>query len=128
MPSTAAPATCSPYQGPSVLADTLREALSLDRPLTGTEEAVTVRILTLLREGRGVRSIAERLNEEGFPTEKGGRWYSSTVRIVLLRYAASPVRQEQIEKSRRATAHALAEMVRESATRQSAALTGREVP
>ena len=43
------------------------------------------RILSLRASGMAVDSIAETLNAEGHKSKKGGRWYGSSVRNVLLR-------------------------------------------
>lgn len=49
------------------------------------EEAVVVRYIfrLYLGENLGIRKIAGRLNEEGIPTRRGGRWSMVTVRDIL---------------------------------------------
>ncbi|WP_322817960.1 recombinase family protein [Tepidiforma sp.] len=49
------------------------------------EEAVVVRYIfrLYLSENLGVRKIAGRLNDEGIPTRRGGRWSMVTVRDIL---------------------------------------------
>jgi site-specific DNA recombinase len=49
------------------------------------EEAVVVRYIfrLYLSENLGVRKIAARLNDEGIPTRRGGRWSMVTVRDIL---------------------------------------------
>ncbi len=42
-------------------------------------------ILQLRHSGLTLASIAERLNSEGIPSARGGRWHASSVRCVLLR-------------------------------------------
>lgn len=43
------------------------------------------RIRELQAEGASVRSIAETLEREGFPTKRGARWHPTTVARVLRR-------------------------------------------
>src|SRR5690606_17806078 len=49
------------------------------------EEAVVVRYIfrLYLHDGLGIRKIAGKLNEEGIPTRRGGRWSMVTVRDLL---------------------------------------------
>ena len=48
------------------------------------EELDTVRrILELWRRGTSLRTIAARLNADGVPTKRDGRWYASTVKGVV---------------------------------------------
>jgi DNA invertase Pin-like site-specific DNA recombinase len=49
------------------------------------DPAVEARILRERAEGIPFRAIAERLNGEGVPTARGGRWHVSTVQRVLAR-------------------------------------------
>ncbi len=47
---------------------------------------VAARIVALKSEGKGLRAIAEALNQEGIKPARGGsQWYASTVRVVLQR-------------------------------------------
>lgn len=69
-----------------------------------TEELETVaRIRALRAEGLTLRSVAERLTQEGRPTKRGGRWFGSTVRAVLRRTTTDvPRRSRAATASRRA--------------------------
>jgi DNA invertase Pin-like site-specific DNA recombinase len=49
------------------------------------------RILSLRASGMAVDVIAETLNREGHKSKKGGRWYGSSVRNVILREQAKEV-------------------------------------
>ena len=40
-----------------------------------------------IRDSASLSEIAEGLNVDGIPTKRGGRWYASTVRYVLLNRA-----------------------------------------
>jgi site-specific DNA recombinase len=51
------------------------------------ELAVVRRILALWRTGSSYRAIAARLNEDGAPTKRGGRWHAYTVKKVVDRRA-----------------------------------------
>jgi DNA invertase Pin-like site-specific DNA recombinase len=52
------------------------------------EELVSVRrLLGLWRVGWSYRRIADKLNEEGLQTQRGGRWYHTTVAKVVRRQA-----------------------------------------
>jgi DNA invertase Pin-like site-specific DNA recombinase len=52
------------------------------------EELETVRqILTLWRSASSYAAIARKLNAEGIPTKRGGRWHAMTVRKVVQRRA-----------------------------------------
>lgn len=49
------------------------------------EEAAAVNLMEAWRsEGMSYERIAARLNEEGVPSKRGGRWYGCTVRYILL--------------------------------------------
>lgn len=55
-----------------------------DRLREHRQEMATVsRIHSLAREGVSVRAITERLNAEGVPAKRGGRWNKTTVHYVL---------------------------------------------
>ena len=43
------------------------------------------RIKALHEQGLSLREIAQKLTSEGIPTRRGGQWYASTVRAVILR-------------------------------------------
>lgn len=47
------------------------------------EVRVVQRIKRARKRGDSLRAIAEKLNHDGVPTKRGGRWYASTVRAVL---------------------------------------------
>lgn len=47
------------------------------------EFEVVERIKRLKREKLSLRQIANRLNEQGIPTKRGGSWYAGTVRYIL---------------------------------------------
>lgn len=64
----------TPY-GYSREGDTLREH--------GGELATVARIHTWAAEGSSLAAIARRLNAEGVPTKRKGRWHPSTVRYLL---------------------------------------------
>lgn len=49
-----------------------------------TETKVIARMGELKRRGLSYLRIAEHLNEQGIPTKRGGRWWDSTVRGILL--------------------------------------------
>ncbi len=40
-------------------------------------------ILDMKRAGASINEIARRLNRDGIPTKKGGKWYASTVSNIL---------------------------------------------
>jgi site-specific DNA recombinase len=46
------------------------------------------RMRELVAGGASLREVARRLNEEGFPTLKGGRWAAQTVRKIMARVGA----------------------------------------
>jgi site-specific DNA recombinase len=52
------------------------------------EQAVIARIVELHSQGLSVRTIAERMTEEGRPTKSGGRWHPTTVQRILARARA----------------------------------------
>lgn len=54
----------------------------LGRPVELAEE-VRQRIAAERAAGDSLRTIADRLNAEGVPTARGGRWHASTVRHVM---------------------------------------------
>lgn len=65
------------------LAEKKRGGARLGRPRT-LDPTVEALIVDLRHEGVGLTAIADRLNEEGVTTSRGGkRWYASTVRAVL---------------------------------------------
>lgn len=49
-----------------------------------TEGDALTRMQTWRSEGMSYERIAERLNTEGVPTKRGGKWYGRTVRYILL--------------------------------------------
>ena len=49
------------------------------------DPSVASRIREERAAGRTLREIAERLNRDGVPTARGGRWYASTLQRVLAR-------------------------------------------
>jgi DNA invertase Pin-like site-specific DNA recombinase len=49
------------------------------------DPSIERRIRKERRAGRTLRTIAERLNEDGVPTARGGRWHASTLQRVLAR-------------------------------------------
>ena len=65
------------------LAQAKSGGVRLGRPVT-LPKTVRSLVSSLHQEGLGLTSIAERLNDDGVPTARGGmRWYPSTVRAVL---------------------------------------------
>ena len=50
------------------------------------------RILRLRARGLGSQSIADQANAWPVPTARGGRWWASTVRAVLMQDGAPPIR------------------------------------
>ncbi|MEV4688914.1 recombinase family protein [Microbacterium sp. LWH3-1.2] len=42
------------------------------------------RVLLMSADGVGLNAIARTLNDEGVPTAKGGKWYASTVRAIVM--------------------------------------------
>ena len=74
----------------------IREALAIKKAQgvrlggpVSIESNVAARIVALKAEGKGLRAIAETLNQEGIKPARGGaQWYASTVRVVLQREAA----------------------------------------
>lgn len=51
------------------------------------DEAKVVRqIYNLFLSGKGVRSIAKKLNKEGYVTRRKGRWYKSSINLILSNY------------------------------------------
>lgn len=42
------------------------------------------RVLALSAQGMSLNAIARTLNDEGVPTAKGGKWYASTVRAIVM--------------------------------------------
>lgn len=62
-------------------------ALPHSQPISG---ATAARIVALSAEGCSAREVARRLELEGVPTARGGRWDHATVRKVLARAAAAP--------------------------------------
>lgn len=67
-----------------------RPVYGFDRSIQGglienrTEKRVIERMRDLKRQGVSYLRIAEHLNEQGIPTKRGGRWWDSTVRGILL--------------------------------------------
>lgn len=51
------------------------------------ELAVVRRIFALAKRGRSALAIAGKLNADGVPTKRGGRWYACTVRKIVRRRA-----------------------------------------
>lgn len=49
-----------------------------------TEEAIVERIKSLDATGVPMLRIAQLLNRESVPTKRGGKWYASTIRAILL--------------------------------------------
>lgn len=47
------------------------------------EQEVINQIKTWRGEGHSLREIAKRLNDNGVPTKKGGKWYASTINNIL---------------------------------------------
>jgi site-specific DNA recombinase len=47
------------------------------------EQATVRMILDMKRAGASINEIARRLNRDGIPTKKGGKWYASTVSNIL---------------------------------------------
>jgi DNA invertase Pin-like site-specific DNA recombinase len=63
-----------------------RQGVRLGRP-PSLAPAVLRRIRRERKEGRSLREIARRLNDDGVPTGHGGaRWHASTVKAVLDRH------------------------------------------
>lgn len=48
------------------------------------ELATVARIRAAVTGGASLASIARRLNRDGIPTKRGGRWYASTVRYLVM--------------------------------------------
>lgn len=91
-----------------VIADRTREALAYKREqgqylgavpfgykLEGAElaqaeqeAAVIAQVLELKAQGLTLQAIADRLNADAIPSKRGGRWYPTTVKNLLERYAA----------------------------------------
>ena len=49
------------------------------------DPSVASRIIEERAAGSTLREIAERLNRDGIPTARGGRWYASTLQRVVAR-------------------------------------------
>jgi len=48
------------------------------------QEAETVSMIRKLRKrGLSMKAIADRLNDTGIPTKRGGKWYASTIQYIL---------------------------------------------
>jgi DNA invertase Pin-like site-specific DNA recombinase len=47
------------------------------------EQAVITRMRRMYRSGRSLYEIAARLNHDQIPTKQGGRWWASTVRLIM---------------------------------------------
>lgn len=70
------------------LAHLKRQGQRLGAPCLGetdTEQRAVQRILDLRTQGLSFRAVASQLEAEGYPTKKGGKWASETVRKVCLR-------------------------------------------
>src|SRR5689334_15839444 len=69
------------------LAAARSKGVRLGRPRS-LPDAVADRVFGLRAEGATLAAIADRLNDEGVPTARGGtRWHPATVRAVLNRAA-----------------------------------------
>jgi DNA invertase Pin-like site-specific DNA recombinase len=68
----------------AALAEKRRAGVRLGAP-PEIDPKVERRIRWERAKGRPLRKIAERLNAQGVPTARGGRWYGSTVQRVLAR-------------------------------------------
>ena len=69
-----------------------REALAVKRAAgvrlgrpPSIDASIARRIRRERKSGRTLREIAQRLNADGVPTARGGRWYASTLQRVLAR-------------------------------------------
>ncbi|MBA7490761.1 hypothetical protein ES702_01304 [subsurface metagenome] len=60
------------------------EAKDKDLSEIAKELEVVEYIKRLKRKKLSLRQIANRLNEKGIPTKRGGKWYAGTVRYILL--------------------------------------------
>lgn len=69
---------------------------AVDKELTLDEEeaAVLAKMREWQAEGVSIRGIADRLNEEGIPTKRGGRWHATTVNRLLSPDARAAARQQ----------------------------------
>ncbi|MFF8919167.1 recombinase family protein [Streptomyces sp. NPDC015032] len=68
----------------------------MDKELTLDEDeaAVIERMRGWQAEGVSIRAIANRLNSEGIPTKRGGRWHATTVNRLLSPDARAAARQQ----------------------------------
>jgi DNA-binding transcriptional MerR regulator len=90
--------------------EVLRESLGLAEPAHGHEAESLHRILILRLKGFSLGLIANILNSEEFPTKFGKQWTPHAVRIVLLKFAASPAQQAQVRDMGQFTAAILKEI------------------
>lgn len=52
------------------------------------EQRAIARMVELRTAGRSLREVVEAMNAEGWPSKRGGRWHTETVRRVLARVSA----------------------------------------
>ena len=73
------------------------EGVRIGRPLDH-HSPETVRLIAELRSsGSSLRAIASHLNEDGVLTARGGKWYASTVRNILVRVAEGKVTTSMVD-------------------------------
>ncbi len=60
------------------------DRIEKDLVINPSEREVLERIVRLRSQGWSFHRIADRLNREGIPAKRGGRWFGSTVRSVLV--------------------------------------------
>lgn len=70
----------------AALQEAKRRGVKLGRPIELSPES-EARVLALRAEGLTLAQTSDRLNEEGVPTGRAGRWHPSTVQRVLARNA-----------------------------------------
>jgi len=64
------------------MAEARRRGVRLGPPVTTPQESRD-RVMELWNAGKGLKPIARQMNEEGWPTAKGGRWHPSTIRSLI---------------------------------------------
>ncbi|MFB6889429.1 recombinase family protein [Kitasatospora sp. NPDC056327] len=91
-----------------------RQAVKKELAEEPTEAKVLARMRAWRAEGVGVREIARRLNEEGVPSKRGGRWHPTTVARLLdadaresARAQSARAREAERERTRLARADRL---------------------
>lgn len=67
----------------------------MGREVLPTFRSTYLRVLDMLASGYGLNEVARRLNAEGVPSSRGGRWYASTVRAIRDSRTAANVTEPQ---------------------------------